>query len=168
VLCPRGRLRGDALPSDPRYTFGTLDATEQELRRALAALKKRFGEHVARGSVLIAGFGRGADMAALIARQEPSFFARVALIGRAPAAWSSTVAHHFGSNGGQRVLFVCGAGECRALAESKLLVTRRAGAQAKLGEAAVGPWFDAAMVEAIRRDFPWLVETDPRWTVRGP
>jgi hypothetical protein len=47
-----------------------------------------------------------------------------------------------------------------------VVLTRRAGAQARLSEGGnVGPFFDAAMVEAIRRDFSWLIEGDPRWTL---
>src|SRR6187402_3396523 len=76
VLCPRGVARADFSESDARYTFGTVDDTESELRSALLALKQRFGVYVAAGPVIFSGFELGADHAATIAAQEPSFFSR--------------------------------------------------------------------------------------------
>lgn len=164
VLCPRGRLRQDTPAADPRYALGSLEETEQELRGALKALKARFEGHVSKGPVLLAGHGPGADMAVLIAKQEPAFFARLVLISRGVRHFTPTVGSLFGKNGGQRVLFLCSSSECRDEAEQKALITRRAGAQAKVSHSPeLGPWFDAAMVEHVRRELPWLVQGDPRW-----
>jgi len=166
VLCPRGRVSQE---SNTLYGLGSLEDTERELRAALGALKNRFEAYVAKGPVLIAGFGAGADYATAIARQEPSFFNRVVLLGPGPVAWSPTQSQLFGTHGGKKVLFVCPDHECRELARRGVVLTRRAGADARLSEGTnLGPFFDAAMVEAIRRDFSWLVEGDPRWTLPKP
>lgn len=169
VLCPRGRPRGDGSGVDARYTLGSVQDTERELRSALGALKRRFGEHVAKGPVLLSGYGLGAEAAAALARQQPSFFQRVVLVGRDVAAWSPTLAQLFGKGGGERVLFVCTSAECRAQAELRAALTRRTGAQARVAAPAeLGPWFDAALVGALRGEFAWLIEGDRRWSVPEP
>ncbi len=108
VLCPRGVARADFTPADPRYTFGTVDDTARELRAALAELKRRFGVYVAAGPVIFSGYELGADHAAFIAAQEPSFFSRLLLIEPSPNSWPSSQAAIFGRAGGERVLFAFG------------------------------------------------------------
>ena len=70
-----------SVESDALRTLGSAHDTERELRAALRSLKQRFERYVAKGPVLLAGFGAGADHAAFLARQEPTFFSRVALLG---------------------------------------------------------------------------------------
>ena len=130
VLCPRGVARADFPAQDPRYTFGTIDETERELRAALVELKRRFGGYVAAGPVTFAGFELGADHVAWIAAQEPSFFARLLLIEPSPASWPSSRAALFGRGGGQRVLFAFGPAHRDELAQRAVL-TRRGGADAR-------------------------------------
>jgi pimeloyl-ACP methyl ester carboxylesterase len=169
VLCPRGRPRQDGSTTEVRYTLGSVDETERELRAALAALKRRFGEHVARGPVLLAGYGRGVEAASALARQQPSFFSRVVLIAGEPSAWSPSLAALFGKQGGERVLFVCASAECRAEAELRAALTRRTGAHAKVSAPAdLGPWFDATMTSALRGELPWLLAGDSRWSPSKP
>ena len=105
VLCPRGVARADFTATDPRYTFGTVDDTARELRAALAELKRRFGVYVAPGPVVFSGYELGADHAAFIAAQEPSFFSRLLLIEPSSASWPSSQSALFGRSGGKRVLF---------------------------------------------------------------
>jgi hypothetical protein len=108
VLCPRGVKRKDLSASEDRYTFTSVDDTARELRAALTALKHKYGAYVATGSVTLGGFEVGADRAAQIALQEPSFFSRVMLIAPSKETWPSSVASLFGHQGGERVLFGCG------------------------------------------------------------
>lgn len=168
VLCPRGRLREDTRAGDPRYAPASLDETERGLRAALSALKRRFPRHVAAGPVILAGLGPGAEIAVLIAKQEPAFFARLALLGRGSRHFTPTVANLFGKSGGKRVLFLCSTSECRDDAEPKALLARRAGAEAKvIRPAEIGPWFDQAMVDALRAELGWLTSGDRRWAERA-
>ncbi|HEX3773307.1 MAG TPA: hypothetical protein VHV51_02525 [Polyangiaceae bacterium] len=156
VLCPRGVERADFKAPDLRYTFGTTAATASELRAGLAALKARFGAHVAAGPVVIAGFEIGADRAAEIAQQEPTFFSRVALVNPAPNTWPPAQSSLFGREGGERVLFACGTG-ARTATEFKAVFTRRAGADARaifLSESP--PSLDAAGVAQLKTVWPWL------------
>jgi hypothetical protein len=138
VLCPRGVSRADFTGSDPRYTFGTADATARELRAALGELKRRFGVYVAPGPVVFSGYELGADHAAFIASQEPSFFSRLLLIQPSPASWSSSQAALFGRAGGQRVLFAFGPGQQEAFA-LRAVLTSRGGAESRAVYLGAGP-----------------------------
>jgi hypothetical protein len=130
VLCPRGVQRADLGASAARYTFGNADDTARELRAALTALKSKYGAYVAPGSVILGGLELGADHAARIALQEPSFFSRLVLVGVSEAAWSSSVASLFGRQGGEVVLFASGpAQQSEAVWQAQL--THRAGAIAR-------------------------------------
>jgi len=163
VLCPQG------VPSEQPglYGLGTYDATEAELREGLAALKARFGAHVAASPVLLIGFGEGAAVAADLARQEPAFFARVALVSGNPALLTPSTVKIFGERGGKRVLVVCGRGErqsaCDADGTQRALLLSRAGVAAKSVKVDVGPYLDQPFTDALKGLLPWLVEGDARW-----
>jgi len=131
VLCPRGVKRKDLSASEDRYTFGSADDTSRELRAALTALKSAYGAYVAAGPVILAGFELGADHAAQIALQEPSFFSRVVLVAASKEAWPSSAASLFGRQGGELVLFASG-GARQSDAAWQAALTRRGGAEARL------------------------------------
>lgn len=131
VLCPRGVKRKDLSASDDRYTFGSADDTSRELRAALTALKSEYGAYVAAGPVTLAGFELGADHAAQIALQEPSFFSRLVLVAASKEAWPSSVASLFGRQGGELVLFASGAAR-QSDAAWQAALTRRGGAEARV------------------------------------
>ena len=157
VLCPRGVARADFSESDARYTFGTVDDTESELRSALLALKQRFGVYVAAGPVIFSGFELGADHAATIAAQEPSFFSRLLLIEPSPRSWPSSQAALFGRAGGQRVLFAFGPVN-RDEFEQRAVWTTRGGAEARavfLGEGPVT--LESPSRRLLGRNWAWLV-----------
>jgi hypothetical protein len=161
VLCPRGVVRADFTPSDARYTFGSPDDTAAELRAALAALKERFGVYVAAGPVTFSGFELGADQAAFIAAQEPSFFARLLLIEPSPKSWPSSQAALFGRAGGQRVLFAFGPGHRDEL-EQRAVLTRRSGAEARaifLGDRPVT--LEPPSRRLLSQNWGWLTAAKP-------
>lgn len=156
VLCPRGAARTDFPASDPRYTFGTEEETARELRAALAELKRRFGVYVAPGPVIFAGFEVGADHAASIAAEEPSFFSRLLLIEPMPSRWPSSQAAMFGRAGGQRVLFAFGSAH-RDEFEQRAVLTTRGGADARAvlleeGPATLGPQSRRRLIQ----NWSWL------------
>jgi poly(3-hydroxybutyrate) depolymerase len=158
ILCPQGLARADGL-----FDLGSVDQTAAELRAGLKALKRRFGQHVAPSPILLIGWAAGADQAAELMRQEPSFFARVALVAGKPSAVSSSTATIFGKRGGKRVLFFCATEACRSDAVMRALLVRRAGAQAQVVHRPVGPFLDAAFTAALRPEFSWLLEGDKRF-----
>lgn len=161
ILCPQGVQSGQP----GLYGLGSVDDSEAELRAGLAALKARFGAHVAASPVLLIGYGEGASVAADLARQEPSFFARVALVNGNPALLTPSAIKIFAERGGKRVLMVCAASksDCDADGMQRALLLTRAGVAAKSVKAEVGPYLDQRFTDALKGEVPWLVEGDPRW-----
>lgn len=156
VLCPRGVARADFANTDPRYTFGTADDTARELRAALAELKRRFGVYVAAGPVVFSGFELGADHAAIIAAQEPTFFSRLLLIEPAPSSWSTSQAALFGRAGGQRVLFAFGPPH-QAELRLRAVLTTRGGADSRAVFLGGGPvTLEAPSRQLLHQNWAWL------------
>jgi predicted esterase len=161
ILCPQGVQSEQA----GLYGLGSFDDSEAELRAGLAALKARFGAHVAPSPVLLIGYAEGAAVAADLARQEPSFFARIALVNGNPASLTPSVIKIFSERGGKRVLVVCAEskGDCDADGTQRALLLTRAGVAAKSAKADVGPYLDQRFTDALKGLLPWLVEGDARW-----
>ncbi len=156
VLCPRGVARADFAAPDTRFTFGAAADVSLELRAGLAALKNKFGDHVAPGSVVFAGFELGADRVADIAQQEPTFFSRLVMVAPSVEAWPTPEAALFGRRGGERVLFAAGQAT-RDAVEQKAVLTRRGDAEAKaifLGDRA--PALDGASIALLKASWAWL------------
>ncbi len=142
---------------------------ETELRAALKELKQRFGEYVAGGSVVLAGFGSGAEHAVAIARQEPAFFARLVLVDGGHAIWTATAAGAFQQRGGQRVLFGCSNDRCRAEIEPKLAVIRSQNLAIQLAFAGELPGpLDPRMIELLGQRFAWLISNEQPKRVPNP
>jgi len=160
ILCPRGKPLPNAASS---FALGSVADTAAELRAALEALKARYGKHVAPSPILLIGYGAGAEHSAELARQEPSFFSRVALIDGDARAFSPSTAAIYAKGGGKRVLFFCTDVLCheRALARKTLLQRGKVGARAVLRE--VGPYLDSRFTTALSPELGWLLEGDPRW-----
>lgn len=161
ILCPQGMVaEGDG----GLYGLGSVDDSAAELRAGLAALKARFGAHVAASPIVLIGYAEGAAVAADLARQEPAFFARVALVDGNPAAFTVSATRMFAERGGKRVLFFCTREACDSNAVERALLLTRSGAAAKAVKAGVGPYLDAAYVDALRPQVPWLLEGDARFS----
>ncbi len=157
VLCPElGAKRSD-------------QEVETALRGALRELKTKFGEYVAGGSVVLVGFGSSAEHAMAIARQEPAFFARLALIDGGHQSWSATAAGAFAQRGGQRVLFGCSNEPCRAEIEPKLPVIRsqNLAIQLAFGGELPNP-LDPRMIELLHQRFAWLISNEQPKRVPNP
>lgn len=158
LLCPAGRAAEGNL-----FGWGSFDETAAELRAALAALKERFGGHVAKGSITLVGYAEGASIAADLARQEPSFFARVALVNGDPASFSPSASRIFAERGGKRALFFCVTHECDDRGAERALLLARSGVAAKSVLKGVGPYLDPRFTDALKGEMAWLFEGDTRW-----
>jgi pimeloyl-ACP methyl ester carboxylesterase len=159
VLCPAGQAADGG-----SYGWGSFDETAAELRAALKALKARYGAHVAKGSITLVGYGVGADHAVDLARQEPSFFARVALVSGDPARFSPSASKIFAERGGKRALFFCTSAECERRGAERAVQLQRSGAQAKAVRADVGPYLDQRFTDALKGEMEWLFEGDSRFS----
>ena len=160
ILCPQGIA---AAATGGVYGLGSFDDSAAELRAGLGALKARYGAHVAPSPVLLIGYGEGAAVAADLARQEPAFFARFALVNGNPVAFSPSASKIFAERGGKRALFFCVEPECDASGVERALLRTRAGVAAKSVKAEVGPYLDQRFTDALRQQLPWLIEGDKRW-----
>jgi len=160
VLCPRGKPHAEV---QGRFALSGVDETAAELKAALAALKVSYGGHVAPSPVLLIGYAEGAAIAAELMRQEPSFFARVALIDGNPNAVTPSATSIFAKGGGKRVLFFCTDLVCQGRAQARATLLTRGGAASKAVTHEVGPWLDARFAQALSRELPWLLEGDARW-----
>ncbi|MCA9594458.1 MAG: hypothetical protein KC776_14135 [Myxococcales bacterium] len=154
VLCPAGVERRD-LPG--RSGWGTQERTAAELRKALTALKKKYGAHVAGGPVVLAGYGPGASRAIAIAKQEPSFFARLVLVNGGTRDWTAGNAAVFAHGKGKRVLFVCGMDACRHDVDRAVMFARHAGIVADAVSTETGAPLERPLIRAIRGRYAWLV-----------
>jgi predicted esterase len=160
ILCPQGILQS---AQGGLYGLGSFDDSAAELRAALAALKTRFGAHVAPSPIVLIGYAEGAALAADMARQEPAFFARVAFVNGNPALLTPSAIKIFSERGGKRALFFCAESECDVDATERALLLTRLGVAAKAVKADVGPYLDERFTDALKKEVPWLVEGDPRW-----
>lgn len=164
VLCPRGVARKE---EPERFGWASNEQVEKELRAALAALKARFGRHVAGGPVVLAAFDSGVPPAIAIAKQEPSFFSRLVLVGVGPDLVNAGVAGVLAKGGGRRVMLVCSDPACKRDAERYDLFIHSAGIENKLVDAGdFGRLLDGRVSKAIESELPWLVNGDPLYTVK--
>jgi poly(3-hydroxybutyrate) depolymerase len=159
IVCPQGVAAGDS----GRFALGSVEDTSAELRAALAALKARFGKHVAPSPVVLIGYAEGAAMAVELARQEPSFFARLALVQGEPAALTPTTATVLSQRGAKRVLFFCTNAACDDNAVTRALLLRRARVEARAVRKDVGPFLDERFTAALAPEVSWLLEDDARF-----
>ena len=160
IVCPEGVVQSAA---GGFYGLGSFDDSGAELRAALGALKARFGAYVASGPILLIGYAEGAAVAADLARQEPSFFARVALVNGDSTAFTPSATKIYAERGGKRVLFFCLDQACEVEGGERARLLSRAGVPSKVILAKVGPYLDPPFVDALRSQLPWLVEGDARW-----
>jgi hypothetical protein len=159
VLCLRGVPRDDG-----RFGLGDPAATRAELRAALPALKARYGEHVAKGPIVLAATGPGVERAISVALEEPKFFAALVLVDGSLASFSSGVIERYARAGGKRVLLVCTPNSpCRAEAVERMLALKRARLDVHLFEPPHGFGLDGEITASIQKEWAWLVGGDARW-----
>ena len=164
VLCPRGIPRTDAPKSEDRWTWGSLTRTKKEVLAALDALRARYPDHVAEGSVVFTGFSLGAILGRFIVSSEAKTFPRAVLIEGGYDGWTIGFAKRFHDAGGERVLFACGQAACRLASQAASRVAEKTdvGARVTFG-GNVGHTYDGVVAHGVKTELAWLVEGDPRW-----
>ena len=165
VLCPRGIARTDSPgPDDVRFTFAGVEALAREIDAGLAALRARFGPHVAEGPMLYAGFSLGAILGVPFAARDPSRFPRAVLVEGGHDAWTAAVARGYRARGGRRVLFACGQPGCVVDAKPAAARLVKAGVETRtvLGPG-VGHGYDGPVAAEVGRALDWLLDGDALW-----
>lgn len=164
ILCPRGIPRRDVPPKADRWEYASIERTRSELEAGLRALQDRFTDHVAPGPILTIGFSLGAIHLTPIAQAEPERFSRLVLVEGGEGPWTSASARRFVEGGGERLFVACGQSACLERARGLGARLERAGLPCRSGGSArAGHTYDGPVLEAVRSEWPWLTEGDPRW-----
>jgi hypothetical protein len=165
VVCPHGvvdtRWKGTRV-----WTSGR--AVAEAAAAAVAALRARYGEHVAAGPFVYGAWSQGATLAGpAIARASeiglPIGAAVLVEIGHT-AVDARATAGDLRRAGVRRVVVSCSSLECRDFA--RRLKGAAGSAELPLHVVDVGlrgHWFDAPVFEALAAEWPWLTADDPRW-----
>jgi hypothetical protein len=166
ILCPRGIPRRDAPASQDRWTYGKPADVRREVDAALAALRVRFGDYVAPGPIVYAGFSLGAILGVGIVASDADRFPRAVLIEGGLSSWSQARAKAYADAGGKRVLFACGQRSCKTESKGpeKLLGGLGIETRSVFG-GDVGHTYDGPVAEEVARALPWLIGDDPRWSM---
>ena len=158
ILCPTGIARAD------RFTLRDTPTTRGELRALLPAIKARFGPHLAKGSVVLAGIGPSVQQAIQIALEEPAFFSRLVLVDGALDELTRGRVQRFATAGGKAVLAVCTpASGCRAGAVDRQRVFEHAGVDARMLAPDRGQGLDGEVTSLLAREWPSFVRGEPPW-----
>jgi hypothetical protein len=165
VLCPRGQPRLDAGLQADRWTFGwRVRDLDREIDAGLKALRERYGEQVADGPVVFAGFSLGAILGADVVLWNPSRYSRAVLVEGGTTNWSLTTAKRFARRGGKKLLFACGQEMCLKETRAGLYWLDVAGVDARTAYAGtIGHTYEGIVAEELTRTWGWLTEGDARW-----
>jgi len=160
VVCPRGVGATAAL------AWSSPADTKARVERAVAATTAAYGAWVRpTTTTVLVGFSMGATQTAMLAQMDPKRYRRVSLAESAYAPEPALAfARPWASGGGERALFLCTTDGCEGTYRD---VARNVASQhvpARLniaGTHAHGMW--DAVVQSMRRDWPWLVEGAEGW-----
>lgn len=160
ILCPHG-VPVNAAPGRG-LAFADAERLRREIDAGLAALRARFGRHVAEGPMIYAGFSLGSILGVAIVAEDPARFPIAVLGEGGQAQWTPTRVASFARGGGRRVLFVCSTTSCEAETPRAITALARAGVHAKMVSAGrVGHLVDDRVVATTRAAWPWIAGDEP-------
>jgi predicted esterase len=149
---------------DLGFFFRHHHALEKEVLAALESLHARFGDRIAPGPVVYAGYSQGGTMGALMVVKHPHIFQRLILVEGGEAEWDVPTATRFRQGGGQRVLLVCGRHPCAERARKSVGWLQKGGVDARLDHVpGGGHTYGGSVAERLVASFDWVVKGDPRW-----
>jgi predicted esterase len=159
ILCPRGIQRPGTSAADPTFTHGK--EMGSEIEAGLSALRARYGAFVDPGPMIYMGFSQGAGLGPGFVMKNPARFPRAVMIEGGSGGWNEQA---FAKAGGQRVLFACGQAGCVNSAKPVSARFERAKVASSVAYArGAGHVYGGAVADAIKAEWAWLVEGDPRW-----
>lgn len=158
VVCPTG-----AATTEKATSADMMD----QAKAVLAAVKKRFGNHVAGGRVMVSGLGFAGDHVIPLMRQSPGFFVHGVIAGSGGHLVNAGFAKAFAARGGQAVLFVCGGPDAKACDRQvgrNDVTLRLAGTRSKLITIdGLPPAQAEPYTKALRSEWDWLISGHPLW-----
>jgi dienelactone hydrolase len=158
VLCPRGIPRRDVPKAMDRWEWGSLQSTKAELVAAIAALRARYGAHVAEGRVVFTGFSLGAILGARLLQDAELKVGAAVLVEGGYQGWTSAKAKALAPSFGQ-VLFACGQSACKNAYRYQLEpVFQRAGIQSALvADVKAGHTYDDPVAALVAAEWPAVI-----------
>jgi len=162
VVCPTGEPGG----APGGFVWGNDAAVEREVNAAIEALRRRFGDYVAPGCALLAGFSQGAIRMVPILAHGGGFCPQAVLCEGAYDGVGKNFARGFLAAGGRRLLLGCSQPYCAQVFGERRTTLRAAGIDArKVYSGGRTHNLDGEMVSALREAWPWLVRDDDRWSM---
>ncbi|HOU89865.1 MAG TPA: hypothetical protein PLU22_02405 [Polyangiaceae bacterium] len=160
IVCPAGRpCGGGKLCTSPPAEL------DRDLDEAVAALRARFGAHVAPGPMVLVGFSLGAIHGAERLRTRGRDYPRALLIEGATQQLTPAVARAFADAGGERILLLCAASSCAGSFDRARSALERVGVATRVvGAGTRRHKLDGEMSAVVGREWPWLVEGLASWT----
>lgn len=166
VLCPFG-VPATAGKNDP-VTVGTADYTTREIQAGLEALRRRFGNYVADGPVLFAGYSLGAKVGAEVVRRMGKAVSAAVFGEGGYDALTPGVVDDFARAGMRRALLLCSTRACELSFAPSAVRLEQAGIVVRVVSArGTRHPFEGEVVETARRNWRWLVENDDRFLHDG-
>lgn len=168
ILCTTGRSMDALLPESERgYFYDGHIELGKELRAAVAALERTYGDRVDLDHRVYAGFSQGATMGILALQQGAAPDARVRgvlLVEGGWAEWTVALARKLASEGVRRVAIVCGRPVCKEEGDRSAGWIRRGGLEAQVLHApGAGHTYGGAVAPLVGDAWRFIVEDDPRW-----
>ena len=161
IVCPTGEPGG--LPGG--FVWLGDEAVEREVNASITALRRRFGDYVAPGCALLAGFSQGAIRMAPMLARGGGWCKEAVLCEGAYDAVGKSFARAFAAKGGRRLLLGCSQPYCAKVFGEKESPLRAAGIEARTvysGEHTHN--LNSETVSTLRKAWPWLVRDDDRWS----
>lgn len=160
VVCPQGEPQGAA-----RFSWDGDKTVAVRVTAAIAAARARFGDAIADGPTLYAGFSQGATRARAALLERDGRFPVVLL---AEGAYDSLSDPGFLSQlrarGTERVALICGEPNCFRAAEARKPVLEGQSLELVVaGDAEAGHNLDQRMQLAMQRAWPDFVKGLPNW-----
>jgi hypothetical protein len=168
ILCPHGSPV--SAPPNAGLAYPDWSSLSREVALGLAALRARYGAHVAAGPIVWAGFSLGAHHGARIAQADGAAWPLLALAEGGTSSWTHESAKRWAeaAGPGARVLFACSTKGCEHAVAPAAKLLEAAGVTTRTVSAGnIGHLVDDRVIAAVKPGFAWLVEADPRWQAAG-
>jgi predicted esterase len=160
IVCPHGEAW------TVNYRWRSSDHVRAAIDELLDASQARFGAYMDREHAVYAGFSQGAILGARVVRGDPQRFPYVILQEGFPDDLGSPgYAGAYKRGGVRRVLLGCSQGGCVGKRAPIRDVFVRAGVDSRVNYAGnQGHTINEAVFASLRRDLPWLLADDPKWS----
>lgn len=161
VVCPALAPRS-ATVNAPPTSCQSPECAGAELKEVLVALRRQYGQHVAPKQAMLVGMGRGAELAQVIAQQNPSVFPLLWLVDGGFEQWTSSQSYIYVERGGQLLGVVCSTLQCQGEATRIVASAHAVGLKIADFRAARGTGqLDMSLVNSLRAT--WRAARPPVW-----